>query len=197
MSPELLRSLVWLDYRLAILFAAIIPLILHVWALVKRADAMQRLLSIYWRVASLLAIVVYLMIGNLPLVFLAAPLAFVLIPVSLWFWVDLNEEIDDQRRSPLKLTFTSWRWAMTVYGLLGAIASLPFLSCAFSTANYATPFCQVWREPALAYKDAIHPNFTPQFLGFFAIVGVIIYMVYLIYFVVVRLGKQGRSAMEQ
>ena len=144
MSQELLRSLVWMDYRLAVVFTVILPLVLLLWSLFKRVEAMQRLLIIYWRVASLLAITVYLMIGGFPFSFLTSIMARVLIPIGLWFWADLNEEIDDQPRNQLKLAFTSWRWATTVYCVLGVIASLPFLHCAFSRTACAPPFCPVW-----------------------------------------------------
>lgn len=197
MSQELLRSLVWLDYRLAVLFTVILPLILLFWSTFRQAEAMQRLVIIYWRVASLLAITVYLLIGNLPVGFISGTLARVLIPIGLWFWVDLNEEIDEQRKSPLKFSFTAWRWAVSVYCGLGALASLPFLQCAFSTAALETQFCQVWREPPLLFQEMVHSNLRPGFLGFVGIVGLVIYVLYLAYFVLVRLGRQGRSALEQ
>ena len=197
MSQDLLRSLVWMDYRLAVLFTVVLPLVLLLWAVLAKAEAMQRLLVIYWRVASLLAITVYLMIGSLPVSFVASILARVLIPVSLWFWVDLNEEIQDQRRSPLKLAFSAWRWAVSVYCVLGAIASVPFLQCALSKETFATVFCQVWLDPSFGYKAFFHAGSKPQFLGFLGIAGLIVYVIYLGYFVLVRLGKQGRSAVEQ
>ena len=197
MSQDLLRSLVWMDYRLAVLFTVVLPLVLLLWAVLAKAEAIQRLLVIYWRVASLLAITVYLMIGSLPVSFVASILARVLIPVSLWFWVDLNEEIQDQRRSPLKLAFTAWRWAVSVYCVLGAIASILFLQCALSKETFATAFCQVWLDPSFGYKAFFHAGSKPEFLGFLGIVGLIVYVIYLGYFVLVRLGKQGRSAVEQ
>ncbi|MCU0527393.1 MAG: DUF3177 family protein [Elainella sp. Prado103] len=197
MSQQLLQSLVWMDYRLAVLFTVMLPLILLIWAFVQQSEAIQRLLIIYWRVASLLAITVYLMIGNLPLSFISGILARILIPVSLWFWVDLNEEIDEQRQTPLKLSFTAWRWAVSLYSLLGAIASIPFLQCAFSTTTFQTPFCQAWLQPPLGYKNLIHAGYTNGFLGFLGVTGLIIYVLYFGYFILVRLAKQGRSAVEQ
>jgi hypothetical protein len=194
MSQELLRSLVWMDYRLAVVFTVIIPLVLLIWALLKRAEAMQRLLIIYWRVASLLAITVYLMIGGFPFSFLTSLMARILIPIGLWFWADLNEEIDDQPRNQLKLAFTSWRWATTIYCVLGVIATLPFLQCAFSRTTFATPFCQVWLDPPFGFRNAFHPNYTPGFLGFLGIAALIIYLLYLGHFVIFRLGRQGRTA---
>ncbi len=197
MSQDLLKSLVWMDYRLAVLFTVILPLILLIWAFAQRSEAIERLLIIYWRVSSLLAITVYLMMGNLPIAFMSGFLARILIPVGLWFWVDLNEEINEISGRPLKLGFTAWRWAVSVYSLLGALLSIPFLQCAISQAAFATPFCQVWQEPPLGFKNWIHAGYKPGFLGFLGIVGLIIYVLYFAYFVVFRLGKQGRSAVEQ
>jgi len=188
------RPLVWMDYRLAVLFTLFLPLILTIWAFVQKAHAMQRLLLIYWRVASLLAFTVYLMIGQLPVAFISGFLARILIPISLWFWLDLNEEIEDQQSGPLKLTFNAWRWAVSVYTVLGALAFIPFLSCAVSPTARASAFCQVQTEPALLFREYFHPNSTPQFLGFLGILGLVVYVLYLSYFVLIKLGKQGRSA---
>lgn len=193
MPTELLRSLVWTDCRLAILFGVLLPLGLMVWAFVKKVEAIQQLLIIYWRVSSLLAVGVYLMIAELPVSFLTSLGALVLIPISLWFWVDLNEEIDD-RQGRLKLAFVSWRWAMTIYCVLAALLQVPFLRCAFSSAAIATPGCQVWLEAPFLYKQIFHANTKTGTLGFLGIVALIFYILCLLYFVFVKLGKQGRSA---
>lgn len=187
------RPYVWMDYRLALLFTLIIPVILLIWAFVQKTDAIQRLLIIYWRVASLSAITAYLLIGGLPISFISGLMARVLIPISLWFWVDINDEIDYLPKSSLKFLFTSWRWAMTVYCFLGAISLLPFLSCTFSKEPLKNSFCNVWAEAPLMFKDYFHHNSKPAFLGFLGIVGLVIYVVYLSYFVFVKLGKNGRS----
>lgn len=191
------EPLVWADYRLAVLFLVIVPAILIVWASLRQSEAIQRLLIVYWRVSSLLMVTVYLMIPAWPIAFLTGFAARLLIPISLWFWVDLNDEIGDLRRSSLKLSLTGWRWAVTVYCSLGAIASLPFLSCAFSPGQVETPFCQVWLQPPWGYWSFFHPNLKAGVLGFFGAVGLVVYVIYLAYFVFVRLAKQGRSALEQ
>ncbi|MBW4630104.1 MAG: DUF3177 family protein [Brasilonema octagenarum HA4186-MV1] len=198
MNNELwFRPFVWMDYRLAVLFAVIIPIILLIWAYVEKAEGIQRLLTIYWRVASLLTITVYLMIAGFGVSFISGLIGLILIPISLWFWVDLNDEIEYQSNGPLKLLFTSWRWATTVYCILSAIAFIPFVGCGFSSSPIASPYCRVWLEAPLLFKDYFHPNSKPAFLGFLGIVGLIIYVLYLSYFVVVKLGKQGRSATPQ
>ncbi len=190
------RPLVWMDYRLALLFIVFIPLILLIWAFIYKAESIQRLLIIYWRVASLLGISVYLMIASLPIGFIAGAIARILIPISLWFWVDLNEEIDDQPNSGFKLSFTSWRWAMTIYGILSACGQIPFWQCGLlsSPQMVESPSCQVWLEPTWLYKQIFHYNSSVKFLGFLAIVALLIYVIYLSYFVLIKLGKQGRSA---
>lgn len=191
------RPLVWMDYRLAVVFTVVVPLILLLWAFVQKAETIQRLLTIYWRVSSLLAVSVYLLIGALPVGFIAGFMARILIPISLWFWVDLNEEIEDQQSGVLKLTFNSWRWAITVFSLLGAIAQLPVLQCAISKGVTGIPLCRAWMEPPLLFKEYFHPNSTPQLLGFIGVVGLIFYMFCLSYFVLIKLGKQGRTAIPQ
>jgi hypothetical protein len=197
MQDEFLRSLVWADYRVAVLFTVIIPLILLIWAFVQKVDSMVRLLIIYWRVSSLLAITVYLFIAGLPIGFVSGWFARILIPIALWFWVDVNDDIEDQPQRPLKLALTSWRWAITTYCLVGALASIPSLSCAFFAGAIKTPACQVWLEPPLLFKEYFHHDAKPGFLGFLGMTGLVSYVLYLSYFVLIRLGKQGRSAMEQ
>lgn len=192
------RPLVWMDYRLGVLLAVIIPLVLLIWALFQKQEAMQRLLIIYWRVASLLMITVYLLIPGWKVGFISGFAARILIAISLWFWVDLNEEIRDIPQSILKLVFTSWRWAITAYSILGAIAKSIFLPCGLSNSTAETAFCQVWLEAPYTYRNFLHNDPGNEgFLGFMGSVGLVIYIIYLAYFVLIRLGKQGRSALEQ
>lgn len=193
---NLLENLVWMDYRLAVIFSVLIPLVLLIWAFTLKSDAIQHLVTIYWKVSSLLAITVYLMIAALPISFISSIAARILIPISLWFWVDLNEEIDDGPDSLLKLCFTAWRWAMSVYMTVGAILQIPATRCAFLNKGslLADSSCRIWLDPPWGYKEMFHANTTPGFLGVLGIVGLIFYAIYLTWFVVVRLGRQGRSA---
>ena len=187
------QPLIWMDFRLAVIFTVLIPLILLLWAFAQKTAVIQHLLTIYWRVASLLVITVYLQIGGLPISFITSLVAQTLIPLSLWFWADLNEEIADLPDRPLKLGFTAWRWATTLYSTLSAIAIVPFLSCAFGSAK--TDECQAWFQPSWLYYQWFHANSKPEFLSLLAILGLAIYTLSFGYFLVVRLGKQGRSAM--
>jgi len=197
MQDAWLRSLVWTDYRLAVLFTLILPVVILIWATVQQSNAIVRLLLVYWRVSSLLLITVYLLMPGWSVGYVTGFAARLLVPLSLWFWVDLNEDITEQPPSILRLVLTSWRWAVTGYCLLGALIYVPFLSCAFSRETRATSFCQVWLEPSLAYKGIFHGAYKPEFMAFWGGVAFFIYLMSFAYFIIVRLGKQGRSAIEQ
>ncbi|MBN3905819.1 MAG: DUF3177 family protein [Nostoc sp. NMS1] len=191
------RPFVWIDYRLSVLFLVIIPLILLIWAFVQKTEGIQRLLTIYWKVSSLVAITIYLMIAQYPVSFISGLMAQILIPISLWFWIDINDEIEYQTSGALKFIFTSWRWATTVYCILGTLAFIPFLGCAFSASVMKTAYCRVWFEIPLLFKEYFHANSKAEFLGFLGITSLVVYVVYLSYFVLIKLGKQGRSATPQ
>lgn len=197
MNDVWFRSLVWMDYRLAVLFTVLLPLVLLIWAFVQKAEGIQRLLTIYWRVSSLLVITVYLMIGGFGVSFITSLMARILIPVSLWFWVDLNDEIEYGSEGILKFVFTSWRWATSIYCALGALATIPFLGCAFSEVTLGSDYCKVWLEAPLLFKEYFHADTSTGFLGFLGIIGLVFYVLCLGYFVVFKLGKQGRTAAPQ
>ena len=192
------RPLIWTDYRLALLFAVFIPLTILIWSWVERSEAISLLLTIYWRVSSLLAITVFLLIGGWGIGFITALLAKILIPISVWFWADLNEEIREQPKKSLILAFNVWRWAITIYCATGAIVQLFSIPCAFGAGVLSSDLCQAWREPSLAFSDVfLLDGFTDGFLGFWGIVGIVIYALYLGYFLAIRLGRQGRTALNQ
>jgi hypothetical protein len=197
MESSLLKGLVWMDYKLFVLVCLIVPLFLSVWGLVAKIPSIQRLLLIFWRVASLLAIAIYLLIPVWQLGYLVWFIGHILVAISLWFWVDINDEIHDLPKSTLKLTVTAWRWATTVFCCLNAIAFMPFLRCTFVSDASIDSVCRAWLEAPWHYKMWFHPTATTGFLGFLGMSGLIIYGIYFLYFLVFRLIKQGRIALEQ
>lgn len=197
-NPASVSSLVWTDYRLALLIAVFIPLTLLIWSLVKKSEAISALMTIYWRVASLFAIAIYLTIAGWSVGFAATLVAKILVPVSLWFWADLNEEIREQPKRSLNLGFNAWRWAMSAYCLISGALQLLWIRCAFAGSLIDGDVCQSWLQPALGYKDAIHgEGFKPTFLAILGATALVIYALYLAYFLLVRLARQGRSALNQ
>ena len=143
-NEQTYRALVWLTYRLAATFAVGVPLVLVAWSAWKREPMVLRLLSLYWKVASLMAISLLLLTDQRPLGYVTAAIAPVLMVISTWFWVDLNEELADQPAwRPLPLTVKVWRWALSGFGLLNLGMALTGLRC---TQQLQSPECLSWLE---------------------------------------------------
>ncbi|MCP9938879.1 MULTISPECIES: DUF3177 family protein [unclassified Synechococcus] len=201
MALPLLRSLVWMIYRLELVFAVGLPLVLLVWAAMRQEPALVRLLNLYWKVSSLLGITVLLMAAARPMAFITATLAQLLIVVSLWFWVDLNEELADLPPfRALPFTMRLWRWALTALSLLGFGLSAMALGCAWGQAPAAS--CALWLEApghfqgvlALVLGFFFGAQWTAAVSGFFGYLGLAAYGVGIIQWLLVRLPRQGRLA---
>jgi hypothetical protein len=201
MPLPLLRSLIWLDYRLAVVFGLGLPLVLLIWAAVRQEQALVRLLTLYWKVSSLLGITVLLMSAARPLAFLTASLAYLFILIGLWFWVDLNEELADLPPfRPLPFTLRSWRWAMTLLSALGLLLSTSALGCAWGQPT--APLCQLWLEAPERFQQILAvvmgfffgADWTPAVTAFLGYLGLAAYGVGLIQWLLVRLPRQGRLA---
>jgi hypothetical protein len=200
----LYRSLVWLDLRLALLFSVGVPLVLLLWAALRREQALVRLLGLYWKVASLLLIAVLLLSDRRPLGFLLALVAQLLVVVSVWFWVDLNEELADLPPwRPLPLTVRIWRWSLSFWGVLGALFSATALGC-MDGARVGSARCVAWLQPPLELHAHLETvlgflfggRWTPPVAAFIAYVGLLAYGVGLLQWLLVRLPKHGRVAGE-
>jgi hypothetical protein len=202
--PEALyRSLVWLDVRLGVLFAVAVPLVLLVWAQLRREGAVLRLLGLYWKVASLQLIALLLLTDRRPVGYVLLVVAPLLIVVALWFWVDLNEELADLPPwRPLPLTVRIWRWSLTLLSLLSAAFSTTALACLGGAGRLA--LCPLWLEAPAGLHGGVAGVFgfifggqwTPAvaaFVGYVALAG---YGVGLLQWLLVRLPRQGRVAGE-
>ena len=201
--PEALyRTLVWLDYRLAVLITVGVPLVLLVWALWRREQALVRLLGIYWKLASLLLITDLLLADRRPLGFLLAIPAQLIVVAGVWFWVDLNEELADLPPwRPLPLTLRIWRWSLSYWGVIGAVFSLSALGC-MDRGAMAGGHCRVWLQPPIQLQNAVDGVFdfvlggdwTPAIAAFVGYLALVVYVVGLLQWALVRLPKMGRVA---
>ncbi len=201
--PEALyRTLVWLDYRLAVLITVGVPLVLLVWAAVRREGALVRLMGIYWKLASLLLITTLLMADRRPLAFALAIPAQLIVVAGVWFWVDLNEELEDLPPwRPLPLTLRLWRWSLSYWGVLGALFSVTALGC-MDGAQLAGPRCSLWVQPPAQLQAAVDgvfdfvlgSNWTPAIGAFVGYVALVFYVVGLLQWALARLPKMGRLA---
>ncbi len=202
--PDLLyRSLVWLDVRLGMFFAVGLPLMLLVWAAVRREQAILRLLGIYWKVSSLLLIALLLLTANRPTGFVLLVIAPLLVVASLWFWVDLNEELADMPPwRALPLTLRIWRWSLTVLSLASASLAVTALPCMGGGLERAQ--CRVWLEAPLGLNGVVADVFafvfggvwTPGVSAFLGYTALVAYVVGLLQWLLVRLPRLGRVAGE-
>ncbi len=202
--PDLLyRSLVWLDVRLGMFFAVGLPLMLLVWAAMRREQALLRLLGIYWKVSSLLLIAVLLLTANRPTGFLLLVIAPLLVVASLWFWVDLNEELADMPPwRALPLTLRIWRWSLTILSLASAGLAATALPCMAGGLQQAQ--CRVWLEAPLGLNGVVADVFafvfggvwTPGVSAFLGYTALVAYVVGLLQWLLVRLPRLGRVAGE-
>jgi hypothetical protein len=196
--------MVWLALHVAVLFTVGVPLVLLVWAALKREAALVRLLSIYWKVASLLLIADLLLTDRRPIGFVLLVLAPLLVLASLWFWVDLNEELADLPPwRPLPLTVRIWRWGVSFWAVIGAALSATALACG-DAARMDSPRCAVWLRPPYELHQHLETVFdfvfggqwTPAVAAFIGYVGLLAYVVGLLQWLLVRLPKLGRVAGE-
>ena len=204
MPDPFLRSLVWLDVRLGVLFAVALPLVLLVWSALRKEPALLRLLGIYWKVSSLLLIALFLLSDGQPTGFPLMLVAPVLILVGLWFWVDLNEELADLPPwRALPLTTRIWRWSLSFWALLSATFSATALGC-LDAGVRATARCSLWMEaPGLVHGHlervfafVFGGQWTPGVAAFVGYLGLVAYAVGLLQWLLVRLPRLGRVAGE-
>ena len=202
--PDLLyRSLVWLDVRLGLLFAVGLPLVLLVWAALRREQALLRLLGLYWKVASLMVVALLLLTNGRPAGFALLVLAPLFIVAGLWLWVDLNEELADMPPwRPLPLTVRLWRWSLTFYGLASAALAATALPCVGGGAGRAV--CQVWLEAPAGLHGGMArvlgfifgATWTPGVAAFVGYVTLVAYVVGLLQWLLLKVPRQGRVAGE-
>lgn len=173
-SPEILEPLVWWDFRLAVGLNVLLPLLLLAWAFQAQFPPLRSVAIAYWRVSSLLAVTVYLMMAAFPISFLTGVIARILIVVSLWYGSDAAVAIPMDDR-PISRVFRIWRWIVTVYMGLGTLFSALFIPCAFQSELHAS--CQVWLQPPSGFKTLFHPNIAAETLGLWGAIGLIAYII--------------------
>ena len=176
------------------------PLVLFIWATIKKESSITRLLSIYWKVSSLIVISMLLLTGNSPIGYLTSFLSPLIILISVWFWIDLNEEIHElPPRQPLTYILKAWRWSITFFSCFYMAISFESLNC---INNKAVGYCLYWREAPLGLNQIIKnifsfvfgANWTETFSAFIGYLALILYLVGLIQWALTRFPKQGRIA---
>ena len=194
------QALVWLSYRIAASFAFGLPLFLLIWAKISNVRSIDRLLSIYWKVSSLYAISLLFLSGENQLGQYISLISPILMVCSIWFWVDLNEEIDEiYVYKPISLTTRIWRWILSFWGIFTTGLHIFSWRCLNSINGN---FCLSWREiPYNSFittktiiKFILDGNWTTAFATFFAYLALILYLIGFLQWLIIQLPKNGRFA---
>ena len=191
---------IWLSFQLSIIFLVGIPVTLFFWSIKKRNKAVNKLLSIYWKISLLFFISLFLLIGKFKYALIITNISTLLMTISVWFWNDINDELKEYDFSySLTTTTKVWRWSLSFISLNFLIRSLQNFSC-FSFINSAA--CEIWLQPSsnlyLIIKNLFSfffgANFTQPIAKFLGLFALLIYTLGLIQWSIIKLPKNGRNS---
>ena len=199
-SEPWVRSLVWTDFRVAVALFVVAPFALLAASVAARvprtpddrstsAETVLRLMTSYWQASSLLLLTVALNVQEANLGVFCGLAAQAMIVVSLWWWSDLNEELD---AAPLSRAFRAWRWPTSVAAAGGVVVQLPFQGCVSVESLAGDAFCAPWLEPPKFAAGLVGLESSPA-LGAVANIGCLLYFAVLSYYATVLLPTVGRS----
>ena len=191
---------IWLSFQLSIIFLIGIPVTLSFWSIKKRNKAVNKLLSIYWKISFLFFISLLLLIGKFNYALVITNISTLLMTASVWFWNDINDELSEYDFSySLTTTTKIWRWTLTFISLNFLIQSLQNLNC-FSFIN--SNECEMWLQPSsnlyVFIKNIFNfffgANFTEQIAKFLGLFSLLTYTLGLIQWSIIKLPKNGRNS---
>ena len=191
---------IWLSFQLSIIFLIGIPITLFVWSIKKRNKAVNKLLSIYWKISPLFFISLLLLIGKYNYALVITNISTLLMTISVWFWNDINDELKEYNLSYALTTMTKvWRWSLTFLSINFLIQSLHNLNC-FSFVNSAA--CEIWLKPSSNLYTIIKnlfnflfgANFTQPIAKFLGLFSLLIFTLGLIQWSIIKLPKNGRNS---
>ena len=191
---------IWLSFQLSIIFIIGIPVTLFLWSVKKRNKAVNKLLSIYWKISLLFFISLLLLIGKYNYALVITNISTLLMTISVWFWKDINDELKEYNFSYSLITTTKvWRWSVTFISLNFLIQSLQNFSC-FSFINSAA--CDIWLQPSTNFYSIIRSlfnfffgaDFTQPIAKFLGLFSLLIYILGLIQWSIIKLPKNGRNS---
>ena len=191
---------IWLSFQLSIIFLIGIPITLFFWSIKKRNKAVNKLLSIYWKISPLFFISLLLLIGKYNYALVITNISTLLMTISVWFWNDINDELKEYNLSYALTTMTKvWRWSLTFISLNFLIQSLRNFNC-FSFVNSAA--CEIWLQPSSNLYNIIKnlfnflfgANFTQPIAKFLGLFSLLIFTLGLIQWSIIKLPKNGRNS---
>ena len=191
---------IWLSFQLSIIFLFGIPVTLTFWSIKKRNKAVNKLLSIYWKISLLFFISLLLLIGKYNYALVITNISTLLMTVSVWFWNDINAELKEYDFSYSLTTITKiWRWSLTFISLNFLIQSLQNVNCFYFINSDA---CAIWLQPSsnlyIFIKNLFNfffgANFTQPIAKFLGLFSLLIYTLGLIQWSIIKLPKNGRNS---
>ena len=191
---------IWLSFQLSIIFLIGIPVTLFFWSIKKKNKAVNKLISIYWKISLLFFISLLLLIGKYNYALLVTNISTLLMTISVWFWNDINDELKEYDFSySLATTTKVWRWSLTFISLNILIQSLLNFSC-FSFIDSTS--CEIWLEPPSdfyiiiksLFKFFFGANFTQPIAKFIGLFSLLIYTLGFIQWSIIKLPKNGRNS---
>ena len=135
-----------------------------------------------------------------PIGYITLFIAPILMVLSIWFWVDLNEElIDYPKFRALPLTIKIWRWSLTFYGIISILIYSVSINC-LSIAQGSE--CSSWNKLptyilaiiAKIFGFLFGTNWTDALASFFGYIFLITYVVVFLQWILIKLPKNGRIA---
>ena len=191
---------IWLSFQLSIIFLIGIPVTLFFWSLIKKNKAVNKLLSIYWKISLLFFISLLLLIGKYRYTLYVTNISTLLMTISVWFWNDINDELKEYDFSySLTTTTKIWRWTVTFISLNFLFQSLQNFNC-FSFID--SDACGIWLQPTsnlyIFIKNLFNfffgANFTEPIAKFLGLFSLLIYILGLIQWSIIKLPKNGRNS---
>ncbi len=120
--------------------------------------------------------------------------------VSVWFWNDINDELQEYSlNNALATTTKVWRWSITFLSINFLFQSLQNMSC-FSFINSLE--CEIWLNPSNnlflmirnLFKFFFGANFTQPVAKFLGLFSLLIYILGLIQWSIIKFPKTGRNS---
>ena len=117
---------------------------------------------------------------------------------SIWFWIDLNEEIEEMSiYKPISLTTRIWRWTLSFWGILNTLLHIFSWRCLTSING---SLCETWREipynsfitTKIIIKFLLGGNWSTTFATFLGYLTLILYLIGLLQWLIIQLPKNGR-----
>ena len=191
---------VWLSFQVSIIFFIGIPITLSFWSIRRRHKAVNKLLSIYWKISILFFISLLLLIGEYNYALVITNIATLLMAISVWFWKDINDELKEYDfYSALTTTTKVWRWSLSFISLNFLTQSFQNFSCFYFINSTG---CETWLQPSSnlyfiiknLFNFLFGANFTQSIAKFLGLFSLLIYILGLIQWSIIKLPKSGRNS---